>query len=120
MIVSTNFAYGNNAKTMIVTFKEQYLEDLYKLGVAKDKKHRYQPNVIRGYQKGIKFLINAKRPENLKTINSLNFESLKGDKKGIFSIRANGQYRIEFTINENMDESILTICNVVDLSNHYK
>lgn len=105
---------------MIVTFKEQYLEDLYKLGAAKDKKHRYQPNVIRGYQKGIKFLINAKRPEDLRMINSLNFESLKGEKKGTFSIRANGQYRIEFIINENMDAPILTICNVVDLSNHYK
>lgn len=30
------------------------------------------------------------------------------------------QYLDDFSINENMDDPILTICNVVDLSNHYK
>lgn len=104
---------------MIVTFEETYLRDLYVSGVA-DKKHRYQPQVIRGYQKGIKFMEKAKRPEDLLLINSLNFEPLKGNKAGLFSVRANGQYRIEFSIDENFDTPVLTICNIIDLSNHYK
>lgn len=40
-------------------------------------------------------------------------------KKGLFSIRANLDYRIEFTIKETIEEQILTICNIVELSNHY-
>lgn len=47
-----NFAtieYNN----MLVTFGEQYLEDLYMKGKAEGKKHRYQPQIIRGYQKAV-------------------------------------------------------------------
>lgn len=52
--------------------------------------------------------------------NSLNYEALKGDKKGTSSIRVNNKYRIEFTVNESMEEPIVTVCNITDLSNHYK
>lgn len=57
--------------------------------------------------------------EDLFRLNSLNFEALKGNKAGRFSIRVNNQYRIEFTIEENSEESVLTICNIVELSDHY-
>ena len=105
---------------MIVTFEEQYLEDLYKQGETGLKKYRFQPQIVRGYQKGIKFLIQAKRKEDLFPFRSLNFEALHGDKEGRFSIRANNQYRIEFTLSETKEEPIVTICNIVELSNHYK
>lgn len=61
----------------------------------------------------------ASRKEDLFRINSLNFEVLKGDKRGRYSIRVNDQYRIEFTMQETEEEPILTICNIVELSNHY-
>lgn len=105
---------------MIVTFEEVYLRDLYEKGKTDDKKHRYQPQIIKGYQKGIKFMKLAKRPDDLRQINSLNFEALHGDKEGNFSVRANDKYRIEFTIDENLETSVLTVCNITDLSNHYK
>ena len=105
---------------MIVTFEEQYLEDLYKKGETGLKKYRFQPQIVRGYQKGIKFLIQAKHKEDLFPFRSLNFEALHGDKEGRFSIRANDQYRIEFTLSETKEEPIVTICNIVELSNHYK
>lgn len=41
---------------MVVTFEEAYLRDLYEKGKAEDKKHRFQPDVIRRYQKCIDFL----------------------------------------------------------------
>jgi proteic killer suppression protein len=104
---------------MLVTFNEDYLEDLYKKGSTKDKKHRYQPQVIRGYQKVIKYLIQAKRKEDLFPFQSLNFEALRGNKEGLFSVRANGQYRVEFTIEEKNGEPLVSICNVLELSNHY-
>lgn len=105
---------------MIVMFEEEYLRDLYEKGKADDKKHRYQPQIIRGYQKGIKFMKFAKRPDDLRQINSLNFEALHGDREGKFSIRVNDKYRIEFTIDENLDTPVLAVCNITDLSNHYK
>ena len=105
---------------MIVTFEEDYLEDLYTKGDSGLKKYRFQPQVVRGYQKGIKFLIQAKRKEDLFPFKSLNFEALHGDKEGRFSIRANNQFRIEFTLSESTKEPIVAICNIMELSNHYK
>lgn len=44
---------------MFVTFEEVYLRDLYEKGKTDDKKHRYQPDVIRRYQKCIDFLLDC-------------------------------------------------------------
>ena len=113
--------FANEIKhEMIVTFEEQYLEDLYTKGETRLKKYRFQPQVIRGYQKGIKILIQVQRKEHLFPFKSLKFEALHGDKEGRFSIRANDQYRIEFTLSDTKEEPTVTICNIVDLSNHYK
>ena len=105
---------------MVVTFNEDYLEKLYTKGETGVKKLRFQPQIVRAYQKGIKFLIQAKRKEDLFPFKSLHFEALHGDKEGCFSIRANDQYRIEFTLEETDDEPVVTICNIMELSNHYK
>ena len=58
--------------------------------------------------------------EELYRINSLNYEALKGDKAGISSVRINKKYRLEFTVREIMNEQIITICRLLDISNHYK
>ena len=105
---------------MLVSFGEQYLEDLYTKGKAQGKKYRYQPQIIRGYQKAVKFLISARRIEDLFPIKSLHFEALHGDKEGRFSIKANDQYRVEFTVTNAEDDIIVSICNILELSNHYK
>jgi proteic killer suppression protein len=59
------------------------------------------------------------RIETLYQIKSLNYEVLSGDKAGISSIRVNDKYRIEFTVNM-YEEPLVTICNILELSNHYK
>ena len=105
---------------MIVTFEEEYLDNLYKKGETGVKKYRFRPQVVRGYQKGVKYLIQAQRKEDLFPFKSLHFEALRGDKEGRFSIKANDQYRIEFTLTETDDEPVVTICNIMELSNHYK
>ena len=105
---------------MKVFFNEEYLERLYTEGDSGTKKYRYQPQVVRGYQKGVKYLIQARRKEDLFPFKSLHFEALHGDKEGRFSIKANDQYRIEFTLTETEDEPIVTICTIIELSNHYK
>ncbi|MDR2652428.1 MAG: type II toxin-antitoxin system RelE/ParE family toxin [Prevotellaceae bacterium] len=105
---------------MIVTFEKEYLRDLYKTGNTTDKKHRFQPEIIRKYKYCIDILVSASGIEDLYVINSLNYEVLKGNKKGISSIKINNQYRIEFTIRKEDINSIITICNILELSNHYK
>lgn len=105
---------------MIVTFEYDYLKALYESGRSPDKKPRFQPDIIRRYQKSINFLITSSSIEALWTIQSLRYEVLNGDKAGLSSIRVNDQYRVEFSVTLNEKEPILTICNVVELSNHYK
>ena len=39
---------------------------------------------------------------------------------GLSSVRVNDQYRIEFEEYVEDGETIASICNITDLSNHYK
>jgi proteic killer suppression protein len=105
---------------MIVTFEEMYLRELYENGKTSDKKHRFQPDIVKRYKDRINILIKVSSKEELYPIKSLHFEALVGNKQGKFSIRVNKQYRIEFTLSENFEQSVLTICNIVELSNHYE
>lgn len=105
---------------MIVNFEEEYLRQLYEDGKCKDKKHRYQPDIVRRYQKVIRFLTAASSIAKLWPIKSLNYEVLTGDKSGRSSVRVNGQYRVEFLVTQTSDEPIVTVCNILELSNHYK
>ena len=105
---------------MVVTFNEDYLERLYTKGETGIKKLWFQPQVVRGYQKAVKILMQAERKEDLFPFKSLHFETLHGDKQGRFSVKANDQYRVEFTMSENGQDTQITICNIMELSNHYK
>ena len=106
---------------MEISFDKEYLRQLYEEGMTVDKKHRFQPHIIARYQLRIKVLEQVRGIEELLAINSLHYEVLKGDKAGISSVRVNYQYRIEFTVNKIEDkEPVLTICNILELSNHYK
>lgn len=104
---------------MIVNFDKDYLRELYETGES-DKKHRFQPDIIKRYIKSIDYLKSANGIEDLFWLPSLRYEVLKGDKAGISSIRVNDQYRIEFTVIEEESETIVYICNILELSNHYK
>lgn len=56
---------------MIVTFEYEYLRVLYGEGRNSDKKHRFQPDIIKRYQKAINFLKGASCIEALWTIRLL-------------------------------------------------
>ena len=85
-----------------------------------DKKHRFQPDIVKRYKDRINTLKNKDSIEALYNMKSLHYEVLKGDKAGISSIRVNDQYRIEFTVSEEETETVVYICNILELSNHYK
>ncbi|MFS2923109.1 type II toxin-antitoxin system RelE/ParE family toxin [Bacteroides sp. 90-K9/2] len=105
---------------MVVTFGKEYLKELYELGKVNDKKHRFQPDIVRRYKRCIDIMINVSDIVSLCKYNGLNFEKLSGDKKELCSIRVNSQYRIEFTVAEMQGDIVTTICNIIELSNHYK
>lgn len=105
---------------MEISFDKEYLRELYVSGKPSDKKHRFQPQIVARYQLRIKILEKASRVEDLYPIKSLHYEVLKGDKAGLSSIRVNDQYRIEFYVTEISTEPLVTICNILELSNHYE
>ena len=105
---------------MIIEFDKDYLRELYTEGRTNDKKHRYQTEVITANQKAVFVLSSANTITDLFRNNALNYEVLKGDKKGISSVLINRQYRLEFTVRDVMNEQIVTVCRLLDISNHYK
>ena len=106
---------------MNIVFEKTYLRELYFTGKTTDKKHRFQPQVVSGYVKCVKALIDAEKIEELFTYHSLRYEKLKGDKKGLSSVRINDQYRLEFREIGNSGELHgFEICSLTDITNHYK
>jgi len=104
---------------MVIKFEKEYLEELYTTGKCSDKKHRFQPQVVKKYMMRIDTLTDASSIEALFTYNSLNYEVLGGDKKGISSVRIDSQYRLEFIVSTE-GEPAITICSIIDITNHYK
>lgn len=104
---------------MRIDFDKEYLKDLYENGVS-DKKHRFQPEVVKKYVKVINIMKNAGRIEDLFPFASLHYEVLNGDRTGIESVRVNDKYRIEFKSHVEGAEVKVTVCNILELSNHYQ
>ena len=105
---------------MEIEYNQTYLKELYETGKCSDKKHRFQPQIVKLYQRRVDTLMAATKKEDLFPLKSLNFEALHGNREGIYSIRVDMQYRLEFTLNERSTMPRITICRLTELSNHYK
>lgn len=105
---------------MEILFDKEYLRQLYTHGKSTDKKHRYQPQVIKKYVKVVDMMYASPNTVSLAKYNSMHYEKLVGDKSGLSSVRVNDQYRIEFEERIKDGETIATICNITELSNHYQ
>lgn len=105
---------------MEVIFGKEYLREMYCTGQCSDKKHRFQPQIVRKYIRVINMMIDQDNVLGLMKYNSLNYEKLHGDKDGLSSVRVNDHYRIEFEERIKDGEVVATICNITELSNHYK
>ncbi|MGQ1890684.1 type II toxin-antitoxin system RelE/ParE family toxin [Thermophagus sp. OGC60D27] len=106
---------------MKIVFKKEYLKELYEDGKSRNKKYRFQPGVIKKYIQTIDKLRVANSIEELFPIKSLNYEKLSGDKNGLESVRVDKKYRIEFISSvEGNEPDTITICSIIELSNHYK
>jgi toxin HigB-1 len=103
---------------MEIHFDNTYLEKLY-AGLPMSGKPKYNEDVVEKFRKRIVLLENIESSNELRNFRGLNFEALKGDKKGLYSIRVDLKYRLEFSIEKNriMLHEIILIKN---LSNHYR
>ena len=116
-IKNTIFAKTNGY--MVIEYEKDYLKELYENGKCKNKKYRFDAAIVKKYQKRIDTLIAATRIEDLFVFNSLNIEALQGQ-TDFFSIRIDYHYRLIFKIKTDGTETMITICIVTDITNHYK
>ena len=102
---------------MEITFEKDYLRQLFYEGKAKDKQHLYQPHIIKKYVQIVNIMDSVDTTTDLLRYRSLHYEKLIGEKAGLESVRVNDQYRIEF---RTSTDGQITLCNITELSNHYK
>ena len=105
---------------MIVTFEEYYLRELYEDGQASDRKHRFQPHIVKKYTRVIDLMMEQTNVMDLTRYGGLHYEHLHGDKEGLSSVRVNDQYRIEFREILEGNKTIAEVVSITELSNHYK
>ena len=104
---------------MLLVFKKDYLSHMYETGES-DKSPWFQPEIVKKYIKVVNILKQADSIEKLFFFNSLNYEKLKGDKAGIESVRIDNKYHLEFQTEKIEKEVVVTICNILEITNHYK
>ena len=105
---------------MDIVFEKEFLSELYYQGKCTDKKHRFQPDIVKRYVRTIDIMEAVNTVEDLYRFHALHYEALVGDKKGLESVRVGDQYRIEFQSRKVEGETTLTICNIIELTNHYQ
>ena len=65
---------------MEIKFEKDYLRELFYDGVASDKQHRYQPEIVRRYVRVVNILDSVEKVADLYRYRSLHYEKLLGDK----------------------------------------
>lgn len=103
---------------MIVRFNNMYLERLY-AGLSVGGKPKYSEQVVEKFKKRVILLENIENSADLRQFRGLNFEALKGDRKGRYSVRIDKKYRLEFSIEKDRI-TLHEIVFIEDLSNHYE
>ena len=112
---------------MLVTFGNEYLEKLYQHQKVSGNP-MYDQTIIDMYIRRVDQFISADNSNELRQLKSLYFEALKGEKQELYSVRVNGQYRIEFRLSSDQVEHRVDRCAgaesieivlIEDLLNHY-
>jgi proteic killer suppression protein len=103
---------------MQIQFNDEYLEKVYSNQAVKGKPV-FSEQVILQFKKTVLKIKHAENTIELRQQKGLHFEALKGDKKGLYSVRVNKQYRLEFKI-ENDIITLVEIILIEHLSKHYE
>jgi toxin HigB-1 len=103
---------------MIIAFNNAYLQKLYE-GKKIAGKPKYNQGVILKFKKTVLMLQNTESIKELRKFRGLNFEALKGDYKGYFSVRVDLHYRLILSVEK--DSVVVTdVLIIEDLTNHYQ
>lgn len=104
---------------MVVEFSNDYLQCLFE-GKPVIGKPKFPADVITKFKKTILILQYADSSNSLKKFKGLNFEALKGNLKGYYSVRVDIRYRLIFTINKDLSLTVSEIIVIDELSKHYE
>ena len=104
---------------MIIKFNNQYLEKIFENKPVIGKP-RYSNDVIQKFKKTVLKLQYADNIRELKKFTGLNFEALKGDRKGMHSVRVDIHYRLILRREEDKSVTITDVIIIEELSNHYQ
>jgi toxin HigB-1 len=96
---------------MIIQFKNAYLEKLFE-GRPIPGKPKFSSDVIVKFKKTILKLQFIDSFQELSKHKGLNFESLKGDYKGFYSVRVDRGYRLILSIDRSGAVYISEVINV--------
>lgn len=105
---------------MGIEFDQEYLQELYFFGRSQNKKHRFQPEIIRRYISVVDRLRSVSDVEMLYCLKGLHYERKIGQLANIEAVWINNQFRLEFVSRKvvfGKEES--TICKLLRISNHY-
>ncbi len=103
---------------MIIEFNNAYLQRIFE-GKQVTGKPKYSQDVILKYKKTVLILQNADSIKELRKFRGLNFEALKGDFKGYYSVRVDLQYRLILSV-EKDSIVVKDVLIIEDLTNHYQ
>lgn len=103
---------------MIIKFNNVYLQHLYEARRVAGKP-KFSKEVILKFKKTVLMLQHTESIKELRKFRGLNFEALKGDHKGYYSVRVDLQYRLILSIEK--DQLVITdVLMIEDLTNHYR
>lgn len=114
----THFAVSDLC-SMLIQFKNTYLERIFE-GKPVPGKPRYGSDVIVKFKKTVLKLKYADNLKEIKCQRGLNFEALKGDFKGFYSVRVDYSYRLILALDKNDVVTVSEIITIHDLTNHYQ
>lgn len=103
---------------MVVQFDNPYLEKLFQ-GKTVPGKPKYSSEVVEKFKKTVLKLSYAENLREIRNQQGLNFEALKGNYKGFYSVRVDYHYRLILTIDEDDQMKVLEVITVHELTNHY-
>jgi proteic killer suppression protein len=104
---------------LIVTFNNIYLQKIFENKPVIGKP-QYASDIIQRFKKTVLMLQLADDIRELRKYKGLNFEALKGNMKGYYSVRVDKQYRLILQIKEDKSVTISEILVIEDLSKHYE
>jgi len=95
---------------MRFAFKSPALDEMYLSG----RSGRFQPNIARAFLRVVAKIAAAVDERDLRAMNALHMEKLRGDREGQYALRLNDQWRLIITINHDTTGRYVLIIAIVD------